>query len=102
MKDDLIDRQAALKHIEKIRQAALMMDDIYRESIVMNGMHLCEEAVRNQPTAEPERKTGRWIHDGSRWQNRWVCSECGYKWFFDTARGMYCPNCGAKMDEREE
>ena len=27
---DLIDRQATLKHIEKIRQDALMMDDLHR------------------------------------------------------------------------
>lgn len=54
MKDDLIDRQAILKHIEKIRQGVQMMDDTQRASIVMNGMHLCEEAVRNQPSARPE------------------------------------------------
>jgi len=51
---DLIDRQAILKHIEKIRQGALMMDDLHRQSIIMNGMLLCEEAVRNQPSAQPE------------------------------------------------
>ena len=51
---DYIDRQAILKHIEKIRQGALMMDDIRRASIIMNGMDLCEEAVRNQPSAQPE------------------------------------------------
>lgn len=52
--DDLISRQAILKHIEKIRQGALMMDDIRRASIIMNGMDLCEEAVMNQPSTRPE------------------------------------------------
>ena len=56
---DLIDRQAILKHIEKIRQGVQMMDDIHRASIIMNGMHLCEEAVRNQPSAEPEPLTDK-------------------------------------------
>ena len=51
---DLIDRQAMLKHIEKIRQDALMMDDIRESNIIMMGMNLCEEAVRNQPSAQPE------------------------------------------------
>lgn len=51
---DLIDRQATLKHIENIRKGVQMMDDTHRASIIMNGMHLCEEAVRNQPSAEPE------------------------------------------------
>lgn len=50
--DDLISRQAILKHIEKIRQGALMMDDIRRASIIMNGMYLCEEAAINQPSAD--------------------------------------------------
>ena len=56
---DLIDRQAVLKHIEKIRQGAQMMDDTRRASIVMNGMNLCEEAVRNQPSAQPEPLTDK-------------------------------------------
>ena len=51
---DLIDRQATLKHIEKIRQGVQMMDDTHRASIIMNGMHLCEEAVMYQPPAQPE------------------------------------------------
>ena len=51
---DLISRQAVLKRIEKIRQGAQMMDDTRRASIVMNGMDLCEEAVRNQPLTQPE------------------------------------------------
>ena len=51
---DLISRKAVLKHIEKIRQGAQMTDDIRRASIIMNGMDLCEEAVRNQPSAQPE------------------------------------------------
>lgn len=52
--DDLISRQAMLKHIEKIRQSVQMMDDTHRASITMNGMYLCEKAVRNQPSAQPE------------------------------------------------
>jgi hypothetical protein len=56
---DLISRKAVQKYIEKIRQVAQMMDDIIRrESIVMNGMDLCEEAVRNQPSA-PDSISGR-------------------------------------------
>ena len=51
---DLIDRKAILKKIENIRNGVQMMDDTHRASIVMTGMHLCEEAVRIQPSAEPE------------------------------------------------
>lgn len=52
--DDLISREAILKHIEKIRQDMQMMDDTYRASIVMTGMHLCERVVRSQPPAQPD------------------------------------------------
>lgn len=53
---DLIDRQATLKHIEKIRQDALMIDDIRESNIIMLGMNLLEEAVRNQPSTQHERE----------------------------------------------
>ena len=53
---DLINRQAILKHIEKIRHGVQMMDDTHRAGIIMNGMYLCEKAVRNQPSAQPEWK----------------------------------------------
>lgn len=46
---------------------------------------------------------GRWIHDGHRINGGidWChCSECGKSDNFCT-RTNYCPNCGAKMDEKE-
>ena len=85
---DLIDRQATLKHIEKIRQDALMMDDLHRASIIMNGMYLCEEVVRDQPSAQP--LTAYVISDED---GNIKCSNCGS---FE-CWGNYCMNCGAKM-----
>lgn len=46
-----------------------------------------------------EPKTGHWMHDGSHWENRFICSECGYKLFDEPTN--YCPNCGARMAESE-
>ena len=54
-----------------------------------------KDVIEQLPSAQP--KMGRWIHDGSKWTNRWICSECGYKWFFDCIEGAYCPNCGSDM-----
>jgi hypothetical protein len=56
--------------------------------------------IRSMPPVIPQPKTGRWIHDGSQWRNRFICSECEYK----VALGKinYCPNCGAKMVEPQE
>lgn len=92
---DYIDRQAILKKIEKIRQDVQMMDDIRRASIIMNGMHLCEEAVMNQPSAnvEPVRH-GHWIYTPTS-PLGFTCSECGK----EMCRFNYCPHCGAKIDE---
>lgn len=47
---------------------------------------------------------GRWIHDGRRIESGidWChCSECGKSDNF-CARTNYCPNCGAKMEEKED
>ena len=43
------------------------------------------------------RLTGEWIsnHDGS-----WNCSECGLRVFI-YAKGNYCPNCGARMNNND-
>ena len=42
-----------------------------------------------------KRLTGYWSHDGSKWKNRWLCSECGYKLIDEQTR--FCPDCGAYM-----
>ena len=97
---DLISRKAVLKHIEKIRQGVQMMDDIRRASIIMNGMDLCEEAVRNQPSAQSERKKGKWIKvNGKTAINCSSCYHCSWsRSFEDTVKRFnFCPNCGADM-----
>lgn len=90
---DLISREAILKNIEKTRQSVQMMDDTRRASIIMNGMYLCEKAVRNQPSVQPERKKAMWKGEGL---TDYRCSLCG---FLNTSRlrTKYCPNCGARM-----
>lgn len=48
------------------------------------------QAIQEQPTIEPERKTGKWINSYKR-QTCSVCKQRGYRsWSF-------CPNCGADM-----
>lgn len=42
---------------------------------------------------------GKWMHDGSDWKNRFICDQCGYKWFFNAEEAHFCPNCGADMRE---
>lgn len=93
--NDLISRQAMLKHIEKVRQGALMIDDIRESNIIMLGMNLLEEAVRNQPSAQ---RKGKWIYLNG--LDAFECSVCGRQMvrnIFD-----YCPWCGAEMTKGEE
>lgn len=47
-----------------------------------------------------EQKQGHWMHDGSHWENRWICTACRHKLFGEQTR--FCPNCGAKMKGDEE
>ena len=68
---DYIDRQATLKNLEIKRQDALMMDDLRRASIIMYGMILGEEAVRNQPSVDAVEvvrcKDCRWYKTNYSW-----------------------------------
>ena len=54
------------------------------------------------PIIEPERKTGRWIHDGYAFRGGidWMhCSECGHKDSWSAAtRTPFCAWCGSKME----
>ena len=55
------------------------------------------------PSAQPERKTGRWIKHGIGHENvpwGFDCSECGEWFVIDSKyidRYKFCPNCGADM-----
>lgn len=40
---------------------------------------------------------GEWIDKGEDYMIRWTCSNCGRR---DTHIYNFCPDCGAKMDER--
>lgn len=53
-----------------------------------------KDCLTSMPSAEPERKTGKWIDDT-------YCSECGWvhtvePGFIGSVEGFsYCPNCGS-------
>lgn len=88
MNDDLISRQAAL-------------DDAHRQiwyRLNPNMKERIDTWLVNLPAVQPKQKTGRWEHDGGHFANRWICSQCGYKFYFEKSEAKYCPNCGAKME----
>ena len=89
---DLISRQAALKVACDTCQFVSCPDD-----------DKCDEyeAMKNLPSAQPERKTGRWINaypdiESNPMFMYGICSECGFEQSISDKLN-FCPNCGADM-----
>ena len=88
MDNDTISRQATISFIENV---PYIKDH-------QNVGDLRKEWLEQIPAAQPNQKTGRWEHDGGHFANRWICSQCGYKFYFEKSEAKYCPNCGTKME----
>ena len=97
---DLISRQAAIDALDK------RFDSIPMEQTA--EILLLRKDLRNLPSAQPERKTGKWIrHDEIKNVYGGICiecSECGEKYVVQHILDeKYCRNCGADMrDEQDE
>ena len=53
-----------------------------------------EKVISEMPSAQPERKTGKWIYNPG-YALEWICSECDSS---SMDRTDYCPMCGTKME----
>ena len=87
---ELISRQAVIEAVR--RSEALDRAFGYGHAV---------DALRELPSAQPERKTGHWIKT-ARWGRVYYCDQCRNYLDFDgvnVGRGSanFCPNCGAKM-----
>ena len=90
--DDAVSRQAVIDTIDRwVKNTHVLI------AFPANEVMPLFESVHKLPSVTPQPKMGRWSHDGSHWENRWICSECGYKLI--DMQTNYCPNCGAKMQE---
>lgn len=84
---DLISRQAAINAIRKD---------------VMGGLNY-ESILKSLPSAEPERKKGKWIVSILPKGKLIYCSECEFgKKIADKRTYHFCPNCGAPMERGNE
>ena len=89
---DCIDRQAAIE----------IVDDI--NTWTGGWRYYAIEKIRSLPSAQPERKTGKWV-----WFpeiSAYSCSECHRYQYGNTLEVMsgdyhYCPACGAEMEVKE-
>lgn len=93
--NDLISRQAAIDAFE----GEVEVTGLANAVAVRGYANLVLDRILRLPSAEPERKTGRWIVD-----NEYIdCSVCRReKWSrvpYESLvrRFRYCPNCGADM-----
>ena len=106
---DLIDRQAAIDLVKDVCDAIMSCcgshydeetdDEVYDDIREIDAILKCNKemriALKNMPSAEPERKTGKWIYNSPVTMK---CNQCGLvikDW--DWHRFKYCPNCYSDM-----
>lgn len=61
--------------------------------------------IEEAPYAQPERKTGKWICEPHPNWGKWGihiarCSECGFSG--GAGKWNFCPNCGARMEVKDD
>lgn len=71
------------------------------EVFIVDDMY---EGLEQLPSAQPERKTGRWINitNEESLDEEYKCSLCGWELFLWSKLTNYCPNCGCKMEVTDE
>lgn len=93
--DDLISRQAAIETIQRAFDRETLLYSFVRKVAV--------DALKTMPSAQPERKKGKWEWDAE--EGYW-CSECKeyvYGCTEEIMEGSYkfCPFCGSENEENQ-
>ena len=96
---DLISRQAAIDAVHEEFDDCLVWDE--------SGKRTADEfeiIINRLPSAQPERKRGKWLADNRPGGGFWVCSCCKFpsEAFAADVLYKYCPNCGADMRGEQE
>ena len=112
--DDQISREAAIDLVKDVCDAIMSCcgshydeetdDEVYDDIREIDAILKCNKemriALKNMPSAEPERKTGEWIYNSPVTMK---CNQCGLvikDW--DWHRFKCCPNCGANMKGEQD
>lgn len=87
----------------------LVIDTIMAEPTEVRYPSWYAYIIKQLPTSEPGRMTGRWITDGKQIDNNGIewnmmhCSVCDHKDIdSEVTRTPFCPWCGARMDGEQE
>lgn len=106
MTDDYISRQAAIDALEKVAELFPWRvpgnrDSYDRYNEAWNdAIGRAEIEIEKLPSAQQERKKGKWIYNSPVTMK---CNQCGFvikDW--DWHRFKYCPNCIADMRGEQE
>ena len=93
MNDDLISRAAAIRWVKT------ECNPYGNPTLDFESGKKVIKHLEQMPSAQPERKTGRWIphedEDGEHYGDK--CSECGEWYVMPYGKTNFCPNCGANM-----
>lgn len=95
---DLIDRQAAIQWVKT------ECNQYGKPTLDFESGKRVIEHLKQLPSAQAERKTGRWIKDPQKSKFHiepvYICSFCREQEAWGQMElSNYCPNCGAKMEE---
>ena len=100
---DLISRQAAIDVLEKIPVREFKKtDDGLLDALIPIGQ--VYRALKQLPSAQPERKTGQWIiHSDDLFpaESTMECSVCHHEQHL-IIDDEYCPHCGARMEVADD
>lgn len=98
--DDTISRQAAIDALEKEKPTPFVNEDGSIDPFgagQQNQWYRDGIAIMNMPSAQPERKKGKWEFIGG-YGYQYRCSACITCAEHKT---NFCPNCGAEMEGEE-
>ena len=99
--NDLISREAAIEVLNKLARDNFTFREYF--SYYLGALHDASDGIKALPSAQPERKNGKWIHDGYDFTHGtdWIhCSICGKRGINVPAdKTNFCPNCGSWMVE---
>lgn len=101
---DLISRQNAIDALEEQLDYLhkLNKDENPTAESKWYGINWARNTIADMPSAEPQRKKGKWIRgDQDKLLGRAFCSVCN-KWEYQASNFNFCPNCGARMVRGEE
>lgn len=97
MEKDRINRIPAADVVSRDCYARILAEnDTMREMLAQIGKKPGDKMDDVRPVSR-----GKWKHDGSDWKNRFICDQCGYKWFFEAEEAHFCPNCGCAMENEK-